>query len=111
MLALIQFLENILLLEVVEFWLSFSKKVFHFYFQLIEKDVSLALSKLKAFPLINGYRGNPQGDVEMIIDCVMATVKLVSENDIDELDINPLLVLKRGSGVIAVDTLIKLNLG
>ena len=80
-------------------------------FPVNREDVSLALSKLKAFPLINGYRGNPQGDVEMIIDCVMATVKLVSENDIDELDINPLLVLKRGSGVIAVDTLIKLNLG
>ena len=80
-------------------------------FPVNREDVSLALSKLKAFPLINGYRGNPQGDVEMIIDCVMDTVKLVSENDIDELDINPLLVLKRGSGVIAVDTLIKLNLG
>ena len=80
-------------------------------FPVNREDVSLALSKLKAFPLINGYRGNPEGDVEMIIDCVMATVKLVSENDIDELDINPLLVLKRGSGVIAVDTLIKLNLG
>ena len=80
-------------------------------FPVNRKDVSLALSKLKVFPLINGYRGNPEGDVEMIIDCVMATVKLVSENDIDELDINPLLVLKRGSGVIAVDTLIKLNLG
>ena len=80
-------------------------------FPVNREDVSLALSKLKAFPLINGYRGNPQGDVEMIIDCVMATVKLVSENDIDELDINPLLVLKRGSGVIAADTLIKLNLG
>ena len=80
-------------------------------FPVNREDVSLALSKLKAFPLINGYRGNLQGDVEMIVDCVMATVKLVSENDIDELDINPLLVLKRGSGVIAVDTLIKLNLG
>ena len=80
-------------------------------FPVNREDVSLALSKLKAFPLINGYRGNPQGDVEMIIDCLMATVKLVSENDIDELDINPLLVLKRGSGVIAADTLIKLNLG
>ncbi|MDC1446704.1 acetate--CoA ligase family protein [Candidatus Thioglobus sp.] len=80
-------------------------------FPVNREDVSLALSKLKAFPLINGYRGTPEGDVEMIIDCVMATVKLVSENDIDELDINPLLVLKRGSGVIAVDTLIKLNLG
>ena len=31
--------------------------------------------------------------------------------DIAELDINPLLVLKGGSGVIAVDALIKLNLG
>ena len=80
-------------------------------FPVNREDVSLALSKLKVFPLINGYRGNPEGDVEMIIDCVMATVKLVSENDIYELDINPLLVLKRGSGVIAVDTLIKLNLG
>ena len=80
-------------------------------FPVNREDVSLALSKLKVFPLINGYRGNPEGDVEMIIDCLMATVKLVSENDIDELDINPLLVLKRGSGVIAVDTLIKLNLG
>lgn len=80
-------------------------------FPVNREDVSLALSKLKVFPLINGYRGNPEGDVEMIIDCVMATVKLVSENDIDELDINPLLVLKRGSGVIAADTLIKLNLG
>ncbi|MDB9788448.1 acetate--CoA ligase family protein [Candidatus Thioglobus sp.] len=80
-------------------------------FPVNREDVSLALSKLKVFPLINGYRGNPEGDVEMIIDCVMAIVKLVSENDIDELDINPLLVLRRGSGVIAVDTLIKLNLG
>ena len=40
----------------------------------------------------------------------MSVVKLINENDIIELDINPLLVLKRGSGVIAVDTLIKLNL-
>ena len=80
-------------------------------FPVKREDVSLALSKLKVFPIIKGFRGNPEGDVEMIIDCIMATVKLVSENDIDELDINPLIVLKGGIGVIAVDTLIKLNLG
>ena len=79
-------------------------------FPVSRKDVSLALSQLKVFPLINGYRKNPVGDIEAIIDCVMSTVRLISENDIIELDINPLLVLKDDSGVIAVDTLIKLNL-
>jgi acyl-CoA synthetase (NDP forming) len=80
-------------------------------FPVKREDVSMALSKLKIYPVINGYRNSPVGDVEAVIDCVMSTVKLVSENDIIELDINPLLVLKGGGGVIAVDTLIKLNLG
>ena len=78
-------------------------------FPVSREDVSLALSQLKVFPLIKGFRKNPAGDIEAIIDCVMSTVRLISENDIIELDINPLLVLKGGSGVIAVDTLIKLN--
>ena len=80
-------------------------------FPVSREDVSLALSKLKVFPIIKGFRNNPEGDIEAIINCVMSVVKLINENDIIELDINPLLVLKRGSGVIAVDTLIKLNLG
>ena len=80
-------------------------------FPVSREDVSLALSQLKVFPIIKGFRNNPEGDIEAIINCVMSVVKLINENDIIELDINPLLVLKRGSGVIAVDTLIKLNLG
>jgi len=80
-------------------------------FPVSREDVSLALSKLKVFPIIKGFRNNPEGDIEAIINCVMSVVKLINENDIIELDINPLLVLKRGSGVIAVDALIKLNLG
>ncbi len=80
-------------------------------FPVSREDVSLALSKLKVFPIIKGFRNNPEGDIEAIINCVMSVVKLNNENDIIELDINPLLVLKRGNGVIAVDALIKLNLG
>ena len=80
-------------------------------FPVSREDVSLALSKLKVFPIIKGFRNNPEGDIEAIINCVMSVVKLINENDIIELDINPLLVLKRGNGVIAVDALIKLNLG
>ena len=75
------------------------------------EDASMALTKLKIYPVINGYRNSPVGDFEAIIDVVMSVIKLISENDISELDINPLLVLKGGSGVIAVDALIKLNLG
>ena len=75
------------------------------------EDASMALTKLKIYPVINGYRNSPVGDFEAIIDAVMSVIKLISENDISELDINPLLVLKGGSGVIAVDALIKLNLG
>ena len=75
------------------------------------EDASMALLKLKIYPVINGYRNSPVGDFEAIIDAVMSVIKLISENDIAELDINPLLVLKGGSGVIAVDALIKLNLG
>ena len=80
-------------------------------FPVSREDVSLALAKLKVFPIIKGFRNNPEGDIEAIINCVMSVVKLINENDIIELDINPLLVLKRGNGVIAVDALIKLNLG
>ena len=75
------------------------------------EDASMALTKLKIYPVINGYRNSPLGDLEAIIDAVMSVIKIISENDIAELDINPLLVLKGGSGVIAVDALIKLNLG
>ena len=75
------------------------------------EDASMALLKLKIYPVINGYRNSPVGDLEAIIDAVLSVIKLISENDIAELDINPLLVLKGGSGVIAVDALIKLNLG
>jgi|TARA_B110001454_G_scaffold41108_1_gene40416 acyl-CoA synthetase (NDP forming) len=74
------------------------------------EDASMALLKLKIYPVINGYRNSPAGDLEAIIDAVLSVIKLISENDIAELDINPLLVLKGGSGVIAVDALIKLNL-
>ena len=75
------------------------------------EDASMALLKLKIYPVINGYRNSPAGDLEAIIDAVLSVITLISENDIAELDINPLLVLKGGSGVIAVDALIKLNLG
>ena len=73
------------------------------------KDVLLAISKLKVYPLLEGYRGNPKGDLESVVDVVMSIIALVSENDVLELDINPLIVLRENKGAVAADVLIRLN--
>jgi acetyl-CoA synthetase len=64
---------------------------------------------LKLYSILEGYRGRSTGDIEAIVDAVMSVSKMISENDISELDINPLLVMEDGNGVVAVDALIKLN--
>ena len=72
------------------------------------EDIRLALSNLKVFKLLEGYRGGMKGDIEAVIDSVMSVIELIRTNAVEELDINPLLVLKGSDGVVAADTLIKL---
>lgn len=73
------------------------------------EDVVQALSQLKVYPLLEGYRGSAAGDIEAIIDSVMAIVGFIEVHEVLELDINPLLVLKEGKGAVAVDALVKLR--
>ena len=72
------------------------------------EDIRQALSNLKVFKLLEGYRGGMKGDIEAVIDAVMSVIELFRTNAGEELDINPLLVLKGSDGVVAADTLIKL---
>ncbi|MAJ75394.1 MAG: acyl-CoA synthetase [Candidatus Thioglobus sp.] len=72
------------------------------------EDIRQALSNLKVFKLLEGYRGGMKGDIEAVIDSVMSVIELIRTNAVEELDINPLLVLKGSEGVVAADTLIKL---
>ena len=72
------------------------------------EDIRQALSNLKVFKLLEGFRGAMKGDVEAVIDSVMSVIELVRKNEVGELDINPLLVLKASDGVVAADTLITL---
>ena len=73
------------------------------------EDIQQALSKLKVYQLLQGYRDDLKGDIEAVIDTVMSVIELIKVNDVEELDINPLLVLKEKNGVVAADTLIRLN--
>jgi acetyl-CoA synthetase len=70
-----------------------------------------ALGQLKCAPLLNGFRGAPPADLNAAADIIMAVAGMV-ENDpssIIELDINPLMLLAEGQGVVAADALISLN--
>jgi acyl-CoA synthetase (NDP forming) len=70
-----------------------------------------ALGQLKCAPLFDGFRGAPPADLNGAADVIMAVAGMV-ENDpssIIELDINPLMLLAEGQGVVAADALISLN--
>jgi acyl-CoA synthetase (NDP forming) len=62
-------------------------------------EIEAALRSLKLFPLLDGYRGRPKGDVTAAIDTILAISGFVVENEgrIVELDINPLIVCERGA--------------
>jgi acyl-CoA synthetase (NDP forming) len=66
------------------------------------------VSGIKAAPLLAGARGRPAGDVPALVDAVMNVQRLALEagDEIAELDINPLMVLPAGRGVVAVDALV-----
>jgi acyl-CoA synthetase (NDP forming) len=70
-----------------------------------------ALGQLKCAPLLNGFRGAPPADLNAAADVILAVAGMV-ENDqssIIELDINPLMLLAEGQGVVAADALIRLS--
>jgi acetyltransferase len=62
------------------------------------------IRQLKAFPLLNGYRGTPPADQEAIAVCLERLSQLVLDfPEIRELDINPLMVFAQGQGAAVVD--------
>ena len=69
-------------------------------------EIESALSMLKIARLLEGHRGKPGGNVEKVIDAVMAVQAYVvaKANCVVEVEINPLLVTP--DDAIAVDALI-----
>jgi acetyltransferase len=66
------------------------------------------LEAMRTWPLLNGFRGRPQVDVDQLVATLIRVSYLVAERpEIVELDINPLLVTPKS--VIAVDARIVLN--
>ena len=66
------------------------------------------LGELKAFPLLNGFRGRPPADVQAAVDAItaLALAAQALAPNASEIEINPLLVRAQGEGAAALDALI-----
>ncbi len=75
--------------------------------------VAEAIDSLRVAKLLRGFRGSPPGDINVLVDATLgiAAFALDHWDTLLELDINPLLVLPHGQGVVAVDALICLKAG
>jgi acyl-CoA synthetase (NDP forming) len=71
-------------------------------------EVRGAILNLLVARLLDGYRGSPRGDMEALIDAILAVADYAEAHwdVLEELDVNPLLVLPEGEGVVAVDAMI-----
>ena len=58
--------------------------------------------------ILGGFRGRPAADVDAVIDTLVSVSRLAvwGADQIESLDINPLVVLEKGRGAIAVDACI-----
>jgi acetyl-CoA synthetase len=70
-----------------------------------------SLSQLKCACLFTGFRGAPPADLDAAAEVILAIAGMVGDDpsSIIELDINPLMLLAEGQGVVAADALISLN--
>lgn len=75
-------------------------------------EIERALKSLKVWKLVEGFR-NKSGDQEGVIKAVEAIAGFAEAHRglIEELDVNPLLVLPPGQGAVAVDALIAMRKG
>jgi len=67
------------------------------------------IESIRTYPLLKGVRGESARDVKALQDAVLRFAQLVSDSDqVQEVDLNPVMVLPEGKGYRAVDARIVL---
>lgn len=72
-----------------------------------EDQARAMLTELRGHPLLEGVRGAPPADVDALVEVILRVQRMALElgDELSELDINPLMVLPRGQGAVALDAL------
>ncbi|MEU1119614.1 acetate--CoA ligase family protein [Streptomyces sp. NPDC005879] len=70
-----------------------------------EDQAKAMLRELRGRALLDGVRGAAPSDVDALVEVVLRVQRMALElgDDLAELDINPLMVLPRGQGAVALD--------
>jgi acyl-CoA synthetase (NDP forming) len=78
---------------------------------LSEAEVLEMLQDLKTWPLLNGYRGRPQCDINTLVKTIVQFSEMVAALDdrLIECEINPIFVFPAGHGVKAADGIAVFN--
>jgi hypothetical protein len=68
------------------------------------RDAEEMVREIRAWPLLAAYRGSEPADEGAIVEALLRVSRLSCDfPEIQELDINPLLVLPKGKGIRAID--------
>ncbi|MFY1677490.1 MULTISPECIES: acetate--CoA ligase family protein [unclassified Streptomyces] len=72
-----------------------------------EEQAGGMLADLRGGAILDGVRGRPPSDREALVEVVLRVQRMAMElgDALTELDINPLMVLERGQGAVALDVL------
>ncbi|MFD9519135.1 acetate--CoA ligase family protein [Streptomyces sp. NPDC059979] len=72
-----------------------------------EDQARAMLTELRGHALLEGVRGAPPADVDALVEVILRVQRMALElgDELSELDINPLMVLPRGQGAVALDAL------
>ena len=77
---------------------------------LTDVDADELLGSVKAARLLAGYRGAPPADMSALRDLLLRVSQLVEDvPEVAELDLNPVIALPAGQGVLALDARIRLE--
>jgi len=68
---------------------------------ITREDANEMVTKVKAYPLLKGYRNTPPVDIDAIIDTLLGTSKLIMDYpEIMELDLNPIMAYEKGAKTV-----------
>ena len=67
------------------------------------------VAEVAAFRALRGYRGRAPADLEALAVAVAAISRLAEDATVLEAEVNPLIVMEEGRGVVAVDALVRVS--
>ena len=71
---------------------------------LMPEDADEMVREIKSYKILEGYRGMPPRDIEIIKEIIMKTSRIMIEiPQIQDIDLNPIMLYEKGKGAIVVD--------